>query len=134
MIARAKGWQKGVRILCALALLAIGFAHRVPVIDLSYAATDISAYMLPDGTVPELCHTLDHDDGGSHPEKHALNQVCEVCRIVAGILLPLPTDVTGAPLAIETGTGFIADTSVFRPPVLLASAAPRAPPLSFPAL
>lgn len=130
MITKATTWQKGMRILCALALFAIGFAHRVPVAEAGFAGTEISAYMLPDGSLPDLCHTFDHDDGQSHPDRHAVVPVCEVCRIVAGILLPQPADMTGMPLLIETGEGFVADTAAFRPSVLLMSAAPRAPPLS----
>lgn len=130
MIAKATTWQKGVRILCALALFTIGFAHRVPVAETGLAETEISAYMLPDGSLPDFCHTLDHDGGQPHPDRHAVVPVCEVCRIVAGILLPQPTDVTGVPLVIETAEGFVADNTEFRPPVLLANAAPRAPPFS----
>lgn len=128
MSSRVTRWQKGVRILCAFALFAIGFAHRVPAIETGVSPAEISAYTLPDGSLPDFCHTVYHEEGGSHPDRHALSPVCEVCRIVAGIMLPQPADVVGMPLSIETGEGFVADTSAFRPPFLLASAAPRAPP------
>ena len=130
MIAKAATWQKGVHILCALALFTIGFAHRVPVAGVGFAETEISAYMMPDGSLPNLCHTLDHDGEKPHPDRHALTLVCEVCRIVAGILLPQPADLTGVALVIKTAEGFVADNTASRPPVLLAAAAPRAPPFS----
>lgn len=130
MIARVTRWQKGVRILCALALLAIGFAHRVPVADAGYVGTEISAYILPDGSLPDLCHTFTLDEGQSHPDRHAFAPVCEACRISVGILLPQPLDMTGIPFIIDTDEGFVADTAEVRPPVLVASAAPRAPPVN----
>lgn len=130
MSSRVTRWQKGVRILCTLALFAIGFAHRVPAIEPGVSPAEMSDYILPDGSMPDLCHTVDHEEGESHPDRHALAPVCEVCRIVAGIMLPQPADVVGMPLSIEIDEGFVADTAAFRPPVLLTSAAPRAPPVS----
>lgn len=128
MISKATTWQKGVRILCALALFTIGFAHHVPVAETGLAETEISAYLLPDGSLPDFCHTLDHDGGQPHSNHHAVATFCEVCRLVSGVLLLQPADVTGVPLVIETSKGFVAGTAEFRPPVLLAGAAPRAPP------
>ena len=63
MIISARRLRLALHILCAVALLVFGFAHRP-------AATQTNAvltlYTLPDGTVPSLCVTggFDHD----HPD------------------------------------------------------------------
>lgn len=115
--------------MCALTLLSLGFAHKVPVVFPAYSQSEIAAYTLPDGTVPELCHTL-HDTGDSgHHGKGNLSQICEVCRIAGSIVLPLPTDTTGIRLALSTQVDFSFDAPDVMQRVLLPSASPRAPPL-----
>lgn len=90
----------------------------MPVAEAELAETEISAYMLPDGSLLDLCHTLDHDGEKPHPDRHALTPVCKLCRIVAGIFLPQPADLTGMALVIETAQGFPSSGRPFfwRPP------------------
>ena len=45
-------WKTAVRMLCALALFAVGFAHKMPVASAA-APLEIAAYMLPDG-IPRI--------------------------------------------------------------------------------
>jgi hypothetical protein len=71
-----------VRITCALALLLVAFAHR----PVAFAAVpfDVTAYVLPDGTIPDLCVPGNAGNG----EIHATG--CEFCRLASGIILPEP--------------------------------------------
>lgn len=114
--------------MCALALLSLGFAHKVPVVFPAYSQAEIVAYMLPDGTVPELCHTLHDTDDTSHHGNGTFSQICEACRIAGSIVLPLPTDTSGIRFAISTQVHFSFDAPDVMPRVLAPSALPRAPP------
>lgn len=110
-----------LRMIIALALVLVGFAHR-PMAQ----AADLSAYTLPDGTVPILCLTVD-EDGKARPM--ADRSDCEACRLVHAVTLPEPAATLGErmklaleTLAIERPEAFV---KTIRPP----SAAPRAPPV-----
>ncbi len=96
---RTTGWQVWVRMLCALALLAVGFAHRAPVATAS-TPTDptiaYAAYVLPDGTLASLCETSDAKSA-DHKGPGQGNPGCEACRISASTVLPLPADTPGIP-------------------------------------
>ncbi len=72
-----------VRITCALALLLVAFAHR----PVAFAAVpfDVSAYTLPDGTIPDLCVPGNSGSGEVHPTG------CEFCRLAVAIILPEPS-------------------------------------------
>jgi hypothetical protein len=72
-----------VRITCALALLLVAFAHR----PMAFAAVsfDVSAYTLPDGTIPDLCIPGNAGTGEVHPTG------CEFCRLAGAVILPEPS-------------------------------------------
>ncbi|PWW02041.1 hypothetical protein DFR52_102706 [Hoeflea marina] len=76
------GWA---RFFCVLSLVLVGFAHR-PVAVASPAAAELSAYALPDGSLPSFCLPGDGSDGKSG----ARSGHCEFCRIAAGAMLPSP--------------------------------------------
>lgn len=79
-----------VRMLCALALLLVAFAHKpvgVAATVSAYAGVNVADYILPDGTLPDLCLTGD----GDH-QHHAGANPCEACRIVSSVDLPSPFD------------------------------------------
>ncbi len=119
-----KQWT--VRILCALALLLVGFAHRPPV--LSDQAEDYAAYRLPDGSLPSLCITSTDEDGNG-AEHHKLHgQGCEACRIGASVLLPNPSDVTGVRLAYQRPVPPPHRPETFRRQLYPPNTGPRAPP------
>lgn len=121
-------------MLCVVALLGLGISHRIPAYAGNGPAVDLSAYVLPDGTLPELCHSLDDDGSHGSGTHDSLATVCEACRIVAGILLPSPADVTGVPLARRMLIALPIWPETMSPPVLVVSTAPRAPPATFSAI
>lgn len=70
-----------VRILCVLALLFLGFAHR-PAVEVAVADPLSLAYQLPDGNAPDLCQP-------QAPEKHKISYpACDACRLAASVILP----------------------------------------------
>ena len=115
-----------MRILCAIALFSVGFAHRVP--DVHAADIVAAATQLPDGTIPELCLAGSQDGIGS--QGYHLNRSCEACLVSGATVLPLPAD--------DAGDRPVPHEAVLRPdrarfdapPVLISRAAPRAPPMA----
>ena len=85
------------RIMCVFALLLVSFAHRVAAPP-PQADIDLSAYTLPDGTVPVICHSPSGtDDGGGST---VLSGDCEYCRLAGAAILPPPVHAwspSGAP-------------------------------------
>lgn len=115
-----------LRILCAIALVCVGFAHRMPVAIASPSPQELAAYALPDGTMPVLCIT--QEDGSAHKQGSLADKSCDACRLSASTDLPQP-----AVLAMPTlkpvresivPVRFEAFTRQLFPP----NAAPRAPP------
>ncbi len=118
-------WRVAVRMLCAIALLSVGFAHKVPVVfPAEVAAADLAAYVLPDGTLPDICLTTEH---GSDQD-HAYSGDCEACRLGASILLPQPADMVGERIALAGGPLFEPRRTVVPRLILAPNASPRAPP------
>lgn len=110
-------------MLCALSLLLVAFAHT-PVISpaAAYAGVDIADYILPDGTLPDLC--LDGDEDGHH----SVSNRCEACRIVSAVDLPSPFDGY-----VVNRLGALAEQTAprqvrFPQPFLRPDASPRGPP------
>lgn len=93
---RATSWALGLRILCAVALLFLGLAHR-PAMAALHGPLDIAAYTLPDGTLADIC-VNDRVDGKAKAGPAA---GCEACRIGNAMLLPLPADGAGAALVLR---------------------------------
>jgi hypothetical protein len=84
----------GRQILLALYVLAmasLGFAHRPLALG---QAPDLSAYALPDGSLPEICRT---GGAGSLPGKVHAGAACDACLMTAAPGLPASDLVTGAP-------------------------------------
>lgn len=117
-----------VRIICAIALLLVGFAHQPPAIAM--AGTQplaLAAYALPDGTIPDICFSED----GSHGDRHGPElSVCDACIIASSILLPSPADVAGRRLALTLAVIEPQQAETVRRRLFPPNAAPRAPPLS----
>ena len=90
MKARAADMARLVRILCAIALLCVGFAHKPVVVEAALAPSEIAAYTLPDGTLPVLC--LPGDDGDGKTKSHDPGTGCEVCRLASSMVVPQPCD------------------------------------------
>jgi hypothetical protein len=67
-----------VRMLCALSLLLVAFAHKPLVSSAAasaYVGVDVADFILPDGTLPDLCL------GGEEEGHHSAFNHCEACRI-----------------------------------------------------
>lgn len=73
-----------VRLLCAIGLLMLGLAHHAALAPAA-AAYNSAEFALPDGTYASLCITSDDDRG-----KQPLPANCEVCRLAASVILPMP--------------------------------------------
>lgn len=73
-----------LRMLCAFALLSLGFAHKPPQVMAAAYAT--GSLQLPDGTYADMCIG---DEAIKHP---LVRQFCEVCLLASSALLPLPDD------------------------------------------
>lgn len=115
-----------VRVLCAIALLSVGFAHKPPALDVPDSiALSAHQYVLPDGTLPENCLSLGggQDDGGL-----PLGKDCEACRLSAAAALPGPADTFGAPMPRERERAVPIRAEAFFHQLFPPSAPPRGPP------
>lgn len=72
-----------VRVLCALALLFLSFAH-LPAFATASMPGQTAEYRLPDGTFASLCLTHSGD------EKPATALICDLCCLTLGTYLSLP--------------------------------------------
>ncbi|SCW58572.1 hypothetical protein SAMN02927900_02956 [Rhizobium mongolense subsp. loessense] len=86
------------RILCALSLLMLGLAHQAPQAAAADADYNSAAYLLPDGTYASLCVTATDSSGKTVP----LKPNCEICRLSAFVILPVPD--SGSWLHLEFAT------------------------------
>lgn len=120
--------QLGLRILCALAFLLLGFAHKPPVVDVGpIPASEIAAYILPDGTLPVLC--LPSEVGTAKQDHHESGNFCEACRLAASTILPTPVDTLGAPIPREIAHVASQGRDLARPSTSSSGTSARGPPL-----
>ncbi|WJH41689.1 hypothetical protein N7E02_15485 [Aliirhizobium terrae] len=125
------GLAWGVRLICALALIMIGFAHKPPASNHPvFNLAELAAYTLPDGTIPTLCITVTDDDHTDHHQHDGhLAKGCEACRIAAAAALPSPSDHAHAGIVRSFTAVAIpayAQPSLHR--ILPPNQGPRAPP------
>ncbi|URK87704.1 hypothetical protein LP421_07570 [Rhizobium sp. RCAM05350] len=79
-----------VRVLSALALLFLSFAHQ-PALARQISPSIAADYLLPDGTIGDICFGMDGVDDKEHGSSHeGLAPVCDYCRLSASVLLPAP--------------------------------------------
>lgn len=115
-----------VRIVCAVALLCLGFAHKAPAVAGSpIPVAGFSQYVLPDGTMPVLCLSDGH---AGHDDHQDLGKACEACRLGSLVLLPAPADTVGVPILPPPDPLALAGTGTFHRPILPSNASPRGPP------
>lgn len=110
--------------MSALALVMVAFAHKPITLSPAYGA-DLAAYVLPDGTVPAICHD---GENGKDPHKAHGDHGCEACRISAGAMLPAAPVVASiaAPRLLQhrlAVASLVADGKRLRP-----GAPPQGPP------
>ena len=96
MTKRTTGWALCLRILCAVGLLFVAFAHR-PAVAAGPGPAEFAAYVLPDGSMADLCI----NDTVDNKIKPAPGAKCEACRIAGATLLPAPADLAGTVLTIR---------------------------------
>ena len=115
------------RMLCVFALLFVGFAHSLPAPS-PQPDVDLSAYALPDGTLPVICHSPAGTEDGSG------NAIffgdCEFCRLTSAAILPPPHIVPAPPCASpDIAVRLVHDLAVF--PIHFAGTPTRGPPLAW---
>jgi len=115
-----------VRILCAVALLLVGFAHRPVVFAAELTPIELAQYRLPDGTLPVLCITERTPDGKEHSKAYMPG--CEACRISAAAVLPTPPMDICEHLAVVQEDIIVAKDEAFRRQLYPPNNGPRAPP------
>ena len=115
-----------IRLVCALALVLVGFSHKVPSFAAAPSPTELSAYVLPDGTIPVICFSGQDEDGGSSCQLYGTG--CEACLISSAAMLPLPLDSDRNPIVIPLETLTPPSAPASRRHVFPPNAAPRAPP------
>lgn len=109
-----------VRLVCMAALVFVSFAHR-PAETAALDPAELAAYVLPDGTLPDLCVTTVDEDGKT---SHHVTP-CEFCRIASTFALPLPTELSLANRPVDRASRPRAD---LRPAVVASIHVPSHPP------
>ncbi|MBY5836690.1 hypothetical protein J3P71_05355 [Rhizobium leguminosarum] len=129
MIKRARQIEQwALRILCAVALVFVGFAHQLPAAAAGeFDPAELAQYALPDGSLPTLCVTTTDKSGQDQHDK-AHSHGCEACRISVSILLPAPTDIAGAAIPFAAAVELPIRTEAFHRQLFPPNTAPRAPP------
>jgi len=75
-------------VLCTVALAMSAFGHR-PAVSTHPTGVDLSAYAMPDGSLPVLCLSSGNtEDGNLAPVW------CEFCRLAATVTLPEASKIT----------------------------------------
>ncbi|ACP25318.1 hypothetical protein NGR_c15500 [Sinorhizobium fredii NGR234] len=88
MIGQRDRWRIAVRLLAAIGLVFLSFAHK-PALALGAEAALAAEYRLPDGSFAEICfgaEGVDHQ-GSKSP---AIAPICDACRLAASVLIPQP--------------------------------------------
>ncbi|MGY5774765.1 hypothetical protein [Rhizobium sp. LEGMi135b] len=124
----SRTFQWSARIICAVALLLVGFAHQ-PIIATAdeISPSELAQYRLPDGSLPILCITYKDADGKVHGK--AYTPGCEACRIASATMLPTPPTEISERLTSPRGETLIAKSEAFHRQLYPPNTGPRAPPL-----
>ena len=88
MISPSKHKRIRVLLLClyVLASLGVGFSHGA----LRLPGPDLSAFVLPDGTLPIICSTNKKTNGEESDRTAAHQPRCDACMLTAAPGLPAP--------------------------------------------
>jgi hypothetical protein len=114
-----------LRLICVVALMMAGFAHKPP--PAMPRQVQFAAYVLPDGKLPTLCL----NDSATDPQKGALHDYgCDACRLAASILMPEPPRVGAQAIAFATIVRTVERQYRLQRALYPPSSGPRAPPFS----
>jgi hypothetical protein len=129
MRAKLMTWRMAIHAFCMVALIAVGFAHKIPNASASpLTPSEIAAYTLPDGTLPVLCIADYATSDQGHDHKHKADGGCEACRISASILLTAPADTVGLLAKLERKLTFQRIDAPIFARIFSPNTSPRAPP------
>ncbi len=120
-------FDRVIRIICVVALVLLGLAHRPPMGTVSpLTPSELALVTLPDGTVPELCLPGTDQDGKS--KSHTMASDCEACRISASVVLPPPADLVGIRMSLAIAAVLPQPAEAHYRQLFPPNSAPRAPP------
>lgn len=120
--------QWTARILCALALVFVGFGSQPSISSAgSLTPAELEQYRLPDGTLPILCITYKDDDGTVHGKVQVPG--CEACQIAAAILLPAANMHKCGHLPFVVAKFIAPKSEAFHRQLYPPNCGPRPPPL-----
>ena len=116
-------WGLCLRMLCAVALLFVGFVHR-PAMAAMPMDIELAEYVLPDGSIADLC--LNDMVGGK--TKQAMPGKCEACRIGGAMLMPEPSGFAATVLTFRRVAALPLVEEAMHSKRERPGAPPRAPP------
>lgn len=126
MLDAGTGMAKWMCVVCAFALLCIGFAHQPPAFAAQQPSqAELAQYAFPDGSLPVLCLPGEDGDPGG---KAAYGNGCAACRLTADFDVPVPADLAGSVLAYPADSMAPLRIEIFARYVLTPDSSPRAPP------
>ncbi len=117
-------WGRRIIALYALAMFTAGFAHHT--VTLAKPNIDLSAYALPDGTIPVLCETGGENGGSGHDAQ----QSCPACILRSAPGLVEPEVCIDAPATIVIAVAQFQTALAVRTPAIPREVQPRGPPLT----
>jgi len=112
------------RLICVMALVMVGFAHKP--VEAAPLSVQLAAYLLPDGNLPSLCLT----DDGSQPKGMVKDHGCDACRLSAAVITPTPPGLAGQTIAFSTVVRIFEREHRLVRALYPPSSGPRAPPVS----
>ncbi len=112
-----------IRFAVVAALVLAAFAHRA--VNAEPVPAELAAYVLPDGTLPDICLTGDTNDTGHDHGTVA----CEFCLIAGGAALAAPVaDASAVHRSIASADLNVAARTDLSPFPACATAPVRGPP------
>lgn len=116
-----------VRILCALALVFVGFGSQPDLSDVgSLSQAELAQYQLPDGTFPILCITY-KDEGGKLRGK-VLVPCSDTSQMVTAVLVPQASATSFVYLPFTFAKAIAPKVEAFHRQLHPPNSGPRAPP------
>ena len=115
-----------LRIFCAAALISLGFVQAPLASERSISVGELAGYVLPDGTLPELCITL---PGGNGTGKLVKIKADTANGVSGHALLVRPAD-AGPFVNVAAGKIPLSGAEFVRSVLRSPGIGPRAPPFS----